>query len=198
MSQVDATPPAPLEIAPLVDMFKALGDESRLRIVGLLAERPRSVEELASHLKLSSSTVSHHLTKLRATGIVSAERDQYYQVYHFRTDRLQELAKTLLQRSPLVPSPSNSPQTEDDLYREEVLSNFLIDGRLVKIPAQRKKREVVLEFLANQFEVERRYPEKEVNAIIQQFHEDFCTLRRELIMGKLMKREHGVYWREAS
>ncbi|MEZ4544419.1 MAG: metalloregulator ArsR/SmtB family transcription factor [Cyanobacteriota/Melainabacteria group bacterium] len=50
--------------------FKALSDESRLKIVGILASGDRSVEELASLLELRAPTVSHHLSRLKKTGLV--------------------------------------------------------------------------------------------------------------------------------
>ena len=45
----------------LVTFFKALSDANRLKIIGLLAQQPYSVEELAALLNLKASTVSHHL-----------------------------------------------------------------------------------------------------------------------------------------
>jgi DNA-binding transcriptional ArsR family regulator len=56
----------------LVAFFKALADANRLKIVGLLAQRPYSGEELAALLDLKPSTVSHHLSKLAEVGLVSA------------------------------------------------------------------------------------------------------------------------------
>lgn len=189
-----STPQLPTDL--LVELFKALAHESRIRIVGLLSERPRTVEELATTLELSASTVSHHLHKLKEVDLVDAERDQYYQVYRFKPERLHEVSRALLQRAPVAPEVVPNPEEEQAQYRQEVLSNFLVDGKLVKIPAQRKKREVILDFLTEQFESGRDYPEKEVNALIQRYHEDFCTLRRELIMGgKRLVRESGIYRR---
>lgn len=186
----------PLPTDQLVELFKALAHESRIRLVGLLSERPRTVEDLAATLSLSASTVSHHLHKLKEVGLVEAQRDQYYQVYRFRPERLHEVSRVLSQRAPVVPEAASDPETEEAEYRREVLSNFMVDGKLVKIPAQRKKREVVLDFLTEQFEPNRDYPEKEVNAVIQRYHDDFCTLRRELIMGGTrLVRDAGVYRR---
>jgi hypothetical protein len=54
---------------------------------------------------------------------------------------------------------------------------------------------VILRYLAGQFAEGKLYPEKEVNASLQQFHPDSATLRRELVGYGLLKREHGVYWR---
>jgi DNA-binding transcriptional ArsR family regulator len=189
-----STTPLPTDL--LVELFKALAHESRIRLVGLLSERPRTVEELASVLSLSASTVSHHLQKLKDVDLVEAERDQYYQVYRFKPERLHEVSRALLQRTPVAPEMTTDPEAEAAQYRQEVLSNFMVDGKLVKIPAQRKKREVILDFLTEQFEPDRDYPEKEVNAVILRYHEDFCTLRRELIMGGTrLVREAGVYRR---
>lgn len=177
------------ELHQLVQLFKALGDESRLRIVGLIAESPRSVEDIARTLGLTAPTVSHHLTKLRQVGLVSSERDQYYQLYRFCREPLQDVARRLASAEPVPPV--EAPPDDD----AEVLGHFLVGGRLTRIPAQRKKRAVVLTFLARQFETARRYPEAEVNERLRVYHDDVCTLRRELVMGKLLQREGGVYWR---
>jgi len=57
-----------------LQFFKALGDETRLRIVALLGERPRSVGDLAAALGLSEPTVSHHLKKLTECGLINREQ----------------------------------------------------------------------------------------------------------------------------
>ncbi|MFQ5947793.1 MAG: ArsR/SmtB family transcription factor [Acidimicrobiia bacterium] len=66
--QLSADPDAPPSW--LVQMFKALGDERRLRILGLLAESSGNLTELAERMNLSKSTVHHHLRILRAAGLV--------------------------------------------------------------------------------------------------------------------------------
>jgi hypothetical protein len=69
------------------------------------------------------------------------------------------------------------------------------EGRLKTIPASRRKRWVVLKWLARQFDEGRDYPEAEVNAALQRRHWDSATLRRELIGHRMMGREAGVYRR---
>ena len=64
-----------------------------------------------------------------------------------------------------------------------------------EIPASRKKRAVILRWLAERFQVGARYPESAVNALIGRHHPDFATLRRELIGARLLNRANGVYWR---
>ena len=49
----------------LLQFFKILGNESRLQIVGLLANGERSVGELADALRLTEPTVSHHLAMMK-------------------------------------------------------------------------------------------------------------------------------------
>jgi hypothetical protein len=81
---------------------------------------------------------------------------------------------------------------------EQVLGTFVEAGRLTAIPAQRKKRMVVLGWLAEEFQPGRRYEESEVNAIIARRHPDFATLRRFLIDEELLQRSRGAYWRAGS
>jgi len=84
--------------------------------------------------------------------------------------------------------------TEDEAQR--VLKSFVQQGRLIKIPEQRKKRLVILQWLVNQLETTRRYSEAEMNRFFLGFHEDYATLRREMIVNGLMIRQEGVYWRQ--
>ncbi len=58
----------PQNLQTLLDFFKALSNESRLKLLGVLAQRECSVEELAALLHLKASTISHHLTKLKEHG----------------------------------------------------------------------------------------------------------------------------------
>lgn len=81
-------------------------------------------------------------------------------------------------------------------YDIGVLANFVdADGRLARIPAQRKKRMAVLRWLAEEFQPGRRYPEDDVNRIIGRRHPDFATLRRLLVDEELMQRRDSIYWR---
>jgi len=84
-------------------------------------------------------------------------------------------------------------------YDAWVLANFVdAGGRLVRIPAQRKKKLAVLRWLSEEFQPGRRYPEEEVNRIISRRHPDFATLRRYMVDEELMQRRSGIYWRTGS
>lgn len=61
-------------IAHLADLFRIMGDPSRLSIILSCLHEPISVNEIASQLGLSASLVSHHLRLLRAARVLKAER----------------------------------------------------------------------------------------------------------------------------
>jgi hypothetical protein len=175
----------------LLAFFKALAHESRLRIVGLLAQGERSVQELATLLDLKEPTVSHHLAILKDQGLVSARAEGTTRWHRLDVGVLEGLSRRVLE-APAAISDTKEPATWD----AKVLRGFVdAEGRLHTIPASRRKRGVVLRWLMTGFEPDRRYPEAEVNAIIQARHWDSATLRRELIGHRMLARENGVYWR---
>src|SRR5512138_2991985 len=180
----------------LVTFFKALADGNRLKIVGLLAEKSYSVEELAELLKLKPSTVSHHLARLAEAGLVQARSESYYNVYQLDRSVLDEKARTMFSQGELS---SVAAEVDADAYDKKVIRDYARrDGSLKTIPAQRKKLEAVLRYVVQAFQPGKRYSEKQVNVILGRYHEDTATLRRELVGNGLMKREGGGgdYWRE--
>lgn len=183
------------KIDQLLIFFKALSDANRLKIVGILAQSPNTVEQLAEMLHLHPSTVSHHLSRLSKAGLVSARAEGYYSVYQLETKALENMAQRLLEKDTL---PAAITQIDMNAYDRKVLHNFLTpDGRLKDFPAQQKKLEAILRHVVQAFTPDQRYPEKEVNRILSHFHEDTARLRRSLIEYKLMEREGGggEYWR---
>jgi hypothetical protein len=183
------------DLVTLLAFFKAMANESRLRIVGLLAERERSVQELAELLGLKEPTVCHHLAALKALGLVTARPEGVTRWHTLRLETLTALNRGLLDPAGGV---TVSPEAAEagDAWETKVLASFVgADGKLSAVPASRRKRLIVLGWLASQFEQGRRYREAEVNAILQRHHWDSATLRRELIGAGLMAREAGIYWR---
>ena len=73
-----------------VRLFKALGDESRLRILRLLASGDLYLTEIAERMSLSKPTVSHHLAQLRAAGLVTITQSGSLTYYALRRDRIAE------------------------------------------------------------------------------------------------------------
>ncbi|WP_374336158.1 ArsR/SmtB family transcription factor [Leeia sp.] len=75
-----------VDVAELADLFRLLGDPTRLRVVMSCLEEPVPVTAMAERLGLSSSLVSHHLRLLKAARIVRAER-QGKQVFYMAADQ---------------------------------------------------------------------------------------------------------------
>ncbi len=178
--------------AQLLSFFKLLADEKRLQIVGLLARQEYSVEELAAITGLSAATVSHHLARLVEGGLIGARAEGHYHLYALRTQMLRDMSQRFLTQDVLR---GTADDLDLDAYDRKILRDYIVDGRLTQIPLQRKKRDVVLRHLATHFEPGRHYAEREVNDVIHGFHDDYATLRRELIEGRWLARDHDVYWR---
>lgn len=166
-------------------LLQALADPTRLRLVAALLEQPACVEELAQRLGLSAPTISHHLGKLDQAGLLNRRREQYYTVCEARPGPLQ---KTLRE---LVATAAGQPAAELarlDQHRQRILATFFEHGRLRQLPAQRKKRQVVLAAFAADFAPARDYAEPEVNDTIARRFDDYCTVRRELVDERLLER----------
>src|SRR5690349_3620265 len=182
------------EFQTLLQFFKVLADETRLKLIGILASRECSVEELAATLGVREPTVSHHLTKLKGLGLVRMRAEGTSHLYRLDAEGLRAASKELLTRERLARLVDD---VEGDAWRRKVLGDFFEGERLKEIPASRKKRDVILDWLAGQFAPDTRYSEAAVNDIIKRHHPDTATLRRELIGGGWMTRERGTYWRSA-
>jgi biotin operon repressor len=177
--------------AMLLQFFKALAHESRLRLLGLIATREHSVQELASALSLKEPTVSHHLAMLRETGLVRLRQDGNTHWYGLEQKTLARMSRAMLARDQLEALAGAEIDTTDRAVR-----NYLnADGRLKSFPAGPKKRRPILVWLARHFEEGRIYSEAEVNAIIETRHHDRETFRRELIGHQMLARKDGRYWR---
>ena len=173
-------------------LFKGLADRSRLQILKSLLEEDMYVERLAQRLELTPATVSFHLKKLMDAGAVSSRREQYYTMYSINKEVFQcRILDILGEKS----SDAQRQQEREARYRQRVLDSFFEYGRLKSIPAQRKKERICLEEIAKELELGRPYPERELNQVLLRFHQDYCTLRRDMISEGILRREEGPYTR---
>lgn len=172
-------------------LFKALGHPARLLIINLIQARPRHTEELAAILNLQPATVSHHLAQLTAVGLLASEKEQYYQIYSLVGAALQRSLADLV----ALVEPGLATAVAPDAYRDKVLATFFRHGRLRRIPTQQKKRQVIMEKLVEEFELDHDYTEQEISRVLIEFHDDVATLRSELIACHLMTRANGIYRR---
>lgn len=173
-----------------LNIIKALADESRLLILNSLLEKAQYVEELAERLRLSPSTISFHLKKLEEAGLVRKVKSQYYAIYHINTEILDLKLKEFIRFNN-----DAHPEQEERIkkYREKVINIFMKNGSLIKMPAQYKKRRIILEKIAENFQPEKVYTELEIDNIIKESFDDYCAIRRYFIDEGIMQRKNGLY-----
>lgn len=175
-------------------LFKCLADKSRLQILKSLAAEDMYVERLAERLGLTPSTVSFHLKKLADAGAVTAYKSQYYMMYSLNKAVFQTSLWEILQQES---DEAQKQAQRDAAYRQKVIDTFFVYRKLRSIPTQLKKERIVLEVIAEAFAYDRIYTEREVNLLIANFYDDFCTLRRDLVCERLLARTRDGtgYWR---
>jgi len=81
------------EMAKISDFYKALGDETRLKILELVAAQEMCVCELIEQLGMSQSAVSHHLKILKQAGLVQDDRDGKWIYYSLNPDAFMTVFK---------------------------------------------------------------------------------------------------------
>jgi hypothetical protein len=177
----------------LLHFFKVLGNESRLKILGLLANEERSVGELAVILGVKEPTISHHLAMMKELGLVDVRAAGNERIYWLDGRFLEGMSRDIFSQNGLA-TLVDEVETAD-AWDSKVLKAFVEDNRLTAIPSKLKKRLVILKWLAEKFEMGQQYPEAQVNGLLAQYHPDYASLRRYLITEGFMQREKGVYWR---
>ncbi len=175
-----------------IRLFKCLSDKSRLQILKSLAIEDMYVERLAERLGITAPTVSFHLKKLADAGAVVSYKSQYYTMYALKKDIFKTSILEILQEKS---DEAEVQSRRDAAYRQKVIDAFFEYGKLKTIPAQQKKERIILEVIAQAFEYDRIYSEREVNIMIADFHDDFCTIRRDMIGEHLLDRDAKGYWR---
>ena len=111
-------------------------------------------------LGLHPATISHHMSRLRAAGLVEARAESYYSVYKLRLDVIHALAKQLFSTTGLA---SVASGLDTDAYDKKVLNDFTAaSGRLKTIPAQRKKRSVILRHIVRELKGGQKYSERQI------------------------------------
>jgi hypothetical protein len=183
-----------MEIVDSMNIMKALADSSRLMILNALMEESQCVEELAERCGLAASTVSFHLRKLEQARLVSKRKEQYYAIFSANEQVLNLTVRELTSFRNI----DKFIQAERvEKYRRKVIRAFFRGTRLLRLPAQHKKRLIVLREFAARFTPGILYDEKAVNETIARSFEDYCTVRRELIEeGFMSRKDHKYHLRE--
>ena len=172
-------------MTPPTEFLRLALDPERLAVLGHAAIGPVDVSLLARMLDVPRRRILQAVGRLRDAGLLTDD---------LRLDReaLRDTARAL----PAVEAAS-AELTEGPWSTEEVsvMTRFFQGSRLTQIPAQRAKRLLVLERLSQEFEPGLRYPERQVDLILQLFHPDHAALRRYMVDEGYLTRAEGVYWR---
>ena len=176
----------------LVQFFRVLGNESRLKMIGFLANGERSVGELADLLDVKEPTVSHHLAMMKEQGLVTVRAEGNVRIYGLDAHSMEGLSRDVFSRKKLARLVDHEDM---DDWEQKILRTFMEDGYIKEIPVKQKKKLVLLRWLLQKFEKDRKYREPEVNEILKHHHEDHTSLRRYLVDFRLMARDKGIYWR---
>lgn len=177
-----AEPPSVLDAAAIVGL---LADADRRKVVAAIELGAGSLDEIATASGLSAASVAKATGRLAQAGLVIESEGRMWLV----DAAFQRAAREALSRPP------SNEHTDVPPEARKVMSAFVVDGRLTSIPTSRAKRAVLLDWLAQDFELGRRYSEKMVNLILGKRHHDTAALRRYLIDEELLAREAGEYWR---
>jgi hypothetical protein len=163
-----------------------LADENRLLVLAAVVLGEARVTGIAERTGLTDDEVARALGHLLSAGMVVQDENGM----HARPRVFAEAART-------VSLPRAKPDLSDaTLEQAAVLRNFMDgEGHLDALPVRSTKRRLVLEYVATRFEPKREYGEREVNAVLEEVHDDYVTLRRYLVDEGLLERDAGVYRR---
>ncbi|WP_163581541.1 metalloregulator ArsR/SmtB family transcription factor [Gracilibacillus saliphilus] len=180
-----------MQLSKIVHFHKTIGDKTRIRIIYLLKSGPLHGQAIAGKLGLKPPTISHHLSKLKEIDVVYQRRDKNTIYFYLNERKLKRMAQAITRVGGEDMGESVEISEEE---KAKVVRNFTdTNGRLKNLPAQRKKKVILLEYMVRGLEQGTVYTEKEVNEHIQQYHDDFATIRREFVMAQFMYRQDGSY-----
>ncbi|SDN31390.1 hypothetical protein SAMN04487897_102476 [Paenibacillus sp. yr247] len=186
-----------MQLDKIITYHKALADATRIRMLILLAEGELNGQVLAEKLGVTPATITHHASKLREASLIHERRDKntiYFALNdYFLRSNASATADLIYKNKKGGSVPMKDEDANLNLKQSVIRNFFTLDGKLKHVPAQLKKKLIVLEHLVKQFEKGHTYTEKELNTRIKNYHPDFATIRREFIMHQFMFRENEVY-----
>ena len=172
------------------DLLRVFADPIKLKLLAEICDEPLPLHTLARAAGMSESEAMRQIGNLKEAGLLQETFAADGFRWQYQPSALFAVLAALKQDA--KPAGLSEEWTAEEA---KVLGDFFSNGRLKTIPAQRKKKDIVVRYLAQQFDAGRTYTEQEVNFKLLDFHEDYATLRREMVDGKLMRRENGIYER---
>lgn len=183
----DPVPSDPPPVPDAAAIAGLLADDDRRRVVAALVLGASTLAEVRTATGLAARPAGTALARLVEAELVVRGDDG--------THLLLGEAFRVAAMAAAPPRPAPDPTGDAPEDEAKVLRTFLRDGRLVRIPAKHRQRLIVLDRLAQQFEVGERFSERQVNALLRPFHEDVAALRRYLVDDGFLDRQAGEYWR---
>ena len=196
----------------MLKALRALADETRLRIMGALAGGARNAGSLAVAVDRSAGTISHHMARLAAAGLVRMRQEGT--VHWFERDEaaLERLGQAWQKPAGPVPAHTGSPPKEAPAgmdasappetappatswtsHEREVIAAFAPGGRLRALPVSRKNRECVLRWVMTHFARDKSYDAAALAAALERLALDPHTLRRTLLSEGWIEQAAGGY-----
>lgn len=173
----------PEQKAALMQFFKAVGQPERLRMLGLLANNTYTLPELAQEMGMKETAVSRSLRTLKKAGLIDQQGSANIPTYQLNASRLDELHSII--------EGEGSPPT----LQQRVVDQYIQGETLTAIPQHEEERQIILQWLADKFDLQRRYTEEEVTAIVAKHYPYPLTLRRVLADNRFLLHTGRHYWR---
>lgn len=163
-----------------------LADAKRRRVVAAMILGATDLDEIISRAAVAERDAVMALERLSKAGLVESTDDGAY--------LLLEQAFQVAARAEAEPNPASQFPFRPPKERK-ILDRAYRDGRLIRLPAKRSQRVVVLDELVQRFEPGERYTERQVNVRLSDSEIDVATLRRNLVDYGMLDRADGAYWR---
>lgn len=167
-------------------VLSALAAPERLKVFAAVVLGRGTAVEIAQETGIVRAKIERALGRLVREGMIGKDRGRYGVIEGAFGEALARSA-------------GESGTLSDDPRVDAELRKFFKDGRLVSIPARRNKRLLVLDHISSMFEPGRYYPERQVNAVVREFHSDYASLRRYLVDEGFLRRGRKsvlAIWRE--
>jgi len=171
--------------ATTLGLLRAVLDPVRLAVLGASVTGAVDITAMSATLNVPRAEIARAVGSLRSSGLLRPDGT-------LDSESLRTVARSLPDRTGGRGAPVEGPWSDTEA---QILGRFFADGRLVEIPAAAKKRRIVMEKIALEFEPGRRYSERQVNLTIQLIHDDYAAIRRYMIDEGFMDRADGAYWR---
>lgn len=172
-------------------ILRVFADTQKVKLLGLLCDASLPLHTLARLAGLTEAETMRQIASLKDVGLLEETFAEDGFQWRYQPKPVFAALSALKQDAKPV-SAGGGEWTADEA---KVFGDFFVNNRLKTIPAQRKKREIVLRFLASKFDFGRTYTEQEVSFRLLDYHEDYASLRREMVDTGLMARANGIYRR---